>query len=1119
MSVISLFPNTGDSLVPPHGMVVYGSNDPEILVARCAQDLKNDPLGPFEKEEFLVQSRGMGTWVKLNIAKKSGIFAHARFRFPEDTIWGILRGFLGTESTDNLYTKEGMAWAIYEILEKFIHSHSDIFSPLISYLGENWDQDRAFRLSRQISTLFDSYLAYRPEMILDWSRQSISPAGPHNWQTILWRELRDKMGIKSLPELALEMSKLSVPKNPEGLPKRLSVFGISTLPPLFLNILQHYSRICPLRIYSLQPAPLMWGDVKSEKWKLRALQRIEGSEQSSIHESDLHIETGNPLIGSMGRTGRDFFNLLIDRDAHDIALDFRSPMNDSLLAHLQRWIFEVFEEKPASCHSFCPGDSSLVIKSCHSPMREAEVLRDFLLQKFAEDETLLPGDVLVMMPSPEIYAPYIRATFGEMEEGMPAHFPYSIVDREPRQESQLVDFFFNLLEFFDGRASNREVLDLLDSLPMRIKFEWMDEDIESFRKWIRESHAYWGFDARHRESLGSSPTQEHTWMHAMDRMVLGFCMRGRGQKTWEDILPYDQIDGENAHLFAKLFHVLQQLQQYQERSRASLTLAEWKEFLLSISRTFFPVVDENLLDRRRIEQAIDDLAGEYSQRAPTARVPLRVIRYHLGNVVEAGAPKGQFLTHGVTFCGLRPMRSVNARVICMIGMNDGAFPRQNYRPSFDLSGDRRPGDRSTREDDRYLFLEALWCARETLYLSYLGQSIRQSEKIPPSVVINELLDSLDKLALFRDAKGEPSSAAVELIEEQTLHGFGVRNFTGQSSCRSYSSDHLSAADAQTIRSNQIPVFTDSSIDNSFNDDQVVQLSDLLRFFDSPSKYFLVTRLGMKLWDEDGPPTDSEPLTLGNLEKFGLKNRLLAIELHHQNTVDLYALARAEGSLPPGNLGKVWFNETNREIKDFMNRYGTSLTGEKDPSWEIDLLVDGVSLHGHLDSLINKRQVLYRCGKTRPKDRLEAWIRHLIGCADGRLDLLETAFYGLDKANKFLLFEPLPVEEAMGYLKNMLSIFHAGQARPLPFFPATSLAYQIEIYKASDPANDVWIERAFSKARIEWLPTDFSHGGRKESELAENKVCFPLSPLDQPEFEGLARSVFGPILHHQKEGKP
>ena len=190
------------------------------------------------------------------------------------------------------------------------------------------------------------------------------------------------MGVESLPELVWKMNKLSVPKNLEILPKRLSVFGVSTLPPLFLDILQKFGRISPLHIYSLQPAPLMWGDVNSEKWKLRALQRIQGFEQSTSLESDLHIETGNPLIGSMGRTGRDFFNLLIDRDAHDIALDFRSPKNDSLLAHLQRWIFEVFEEKPSSPVNYCPDDGSLVIKSCHIDA-ETEVLRDFLLKDLA----------------------------------------------------------------------------------------------------------------------------------------------------------------------------------------------------------------------------------------------------------------------------------------------------------------------------------------------------------------------------------------------------------------------------------------------------------------------------------------------------------------------------------------------------------------------------------------------------------------------------------------------------------------------------------------------------------------------------------------------------------------
>ena len=154
-------------------------------------------------------------------------------------------------------------------------------------------------------------------------------------------------------------------------------------------------------------------------------------------------------------------------------------------------------------------------------------------------------------------------------------------------KASLVDFFFNLLEFFDGRASNREVLDLLDSLPMRTRFEWTDEEMDILRKWFRDCHAYWGFNGQHRESLGSSNTDEHTWKHALERMVLGFCMRGRGQKTWGGVLPYDEIEGENAHLFARLFYVLQQLQQHGERCRTSLNLSDWKEFLLSVCRTFF----------------------------------------------------------------------------------------------------------------------------------------------------------------------------------------------------------------------------------------------------------------------------------------------------------------------------------------------------------------------------------------------------------------------------------------------------------------------------------------------------------------------------------------------------
>lgn len=1098
-------------------MIVYSSNDTDILMDHCAKNIQSNPLAPFEEESFLVQSRGMASWVKLKLSQKLGIFSHSSFYFPEQTIWKILQGFLGFENRQNPYTKEGMAWKVFEILEDFLNTKPDAFAPILGYIGESKDENRMFRLSRQIATVFDSYLAYRPDMLIGWGRGR-DPVGSHKWQAVLWRALRDSLDEKSFPELVLEMSNAGDPKCPELLPKRLSVFGVSTLPPLFLDILHAYGKVRPLHLYTLQPAPVMWGDVLSEKWKLRALSRIKHSENGTSGEAAVHIETGNPLIGSFGRTGRDFFNLLIDRDAHDVPLEFREPHGDLLLPRLQRWIFEVFDEGSKVIYNHTRQDESLVIKSCHSPMRETEVLRDFLIRKFAEDDTLSPNDVVVMMPDPEGYAPYIRAAFGDMENNMSCHFPFSIVDREPRQESQLVDFFFDLLEFFDGRATNREVLDLVDSLPIRQKFELIDEDIDTFRQWIRSCHAYWGLDANHRESLGSSPSDEHTWKHALDRMILGFCMRGQGDKLWSGVLPYEEIEGDNILRFSKLFQVLDGFRYHQMRSRSKMTLTEWKEFLDGVCRSFFPMVDENLLDRRRIRQAIEDLEDEYARFAPTARVPLRVIRYHLGNVVESGTPQGQFLTRGVTFCGLRPMRSVSARIICLLGMNDRSFPRQNRRPSFDLSGERKPGDRSTREDDRYLFLETLWCARDSLYLSYVGQSIRQAESIPPSVVINELLDSLDKIARFTK-DGKTVTAQEALIERQSLHPFGSENYSGETLNRSFSTDHLEASRALLDSAKEISSFSSGSIHCLKAKGDEITLSEFIRFFDSPAKYFLVNTLGMSLWEEDAPPPDAEPLILENLDKYLLKQRLLSIELKQEPTVDLFALAQAEGILPPGNLGRVWFNQARREIGEFINRWGGHIQGNKQPPAAVDQSLGGFRFVGEIDSLVDDRQVLFRCGVTRPKDRLNSWIRHLLASAFANINDLQTCFYGLDKTKTYVYFDPISKETAEAHLLKLLDIFLSGSVRPLPFFPSSSLAYQEQLFKSAEPVNEEVMDFALSQARGEWMPPDFNKSGRNDGELPENLICFRISPVSLPEFAELADSIYQPLLTAEKKGKP
>ncbi|HAW98827.1 MAG TPA: hypothetical protein DCX67_09855, partial [Opitutae bacterium] len=162
-------PNMQDQLMGT-GITLYGSNDPEELARQCAEDLAEPLSDPFGEEEFLVQSRGMGSWIQLQLADRLGIFARSCFRFPEATVRMILRGFLADCPEENLFTKEGMAWKILDLLPGRIERSPEPFASVARYLGEDGKSngDRAFRLCRQIATLYDSYLAYRPDLIMNW---------------------------------------------------------------------------------------------------------------------------------------------------------------------------------------------------------------------------------------------------------------------------------------------------------------------------------------------------------------------------------------------------------------------------------------------------------------------------------------------------------------------------------------------------------------------------------------------------------------------------------------------------------------------------------------------------------------------------------------------------------------------------------------------------------------------------------------------------------------------------------------------------------------------------------------------------------------------------------------
>jgi exodeoxyribonuclease V gamma subunit len=1084
-------------------LVLHTSNRLEKLALSLAEILRAPIESPLEPEIIMVQSQGMARWLKLQLAQAHGICCNFRFPFPRAFSYDAFRSTLPDLPAESAYDADELVWRIMKDLPPLLHEPG--FEALSNYFSGAADGRKRFQLAAQIAFLFDQYLVFRPELILDWERGR----GGH-WQAVLWREI--SAPFREAHPAALRTKffhQLTLPDSVfPKLPTRVSIFGVSALPPFYLDILAGLAKGVEVHFYLLEPCREFWGYIRSELEQEKML-RMAGRGASEAEA--LHLEKGNRLLASMGKLGRDFLvqaQAAGDWQESDLPL-FEDPGEGTLLACIQSDCLCLRDRGRGDAlrTMILPEDDSVQLHSCHSPVRELEVLNDHLLSWFERDPTLTPRDILVMIPDIETYAPFIQGIF-DSPETEELRIPFSLADRTARAQSQLIETFLSVLNLAGSRLGPSQVLGLLDAESLREKFDLHESDLETIRHWIEAVQIRWGKDIEQRTGLGLPGWSENSWRHGLQRLLLGYAMGGNGENLFQGILPHDDVEGEAVDLLGRFVEFIERLFSALDALNKPRCLENWAALFQSLLEDFFTSGEREASGWQVLIACFEKLRRAGARAGFAEELGLEVVLEQLNRQLALDHFGAGYLTGGVTFCTLKPMRSIPARIICLLGMNDGAFPRSSPQLSFDLMAEQpKLGDRSSREDDRYLFLETLISAREKLYISYAGQSIKDNSQAPPSVLVSELLDYISQG--FELPGKQPIQAHIET--RHRLQAFSAAYFkTGR--LFSYSSENLQASLAARLERDLPAPFFPTQLPEPGIEWRQITLRLLTEFLCHPARFLAVRRLGLELLPKSGALDEREPFELDGLSRYAIEQELLDFKLKGRDLAATAELVRASGRLPASASGSAQHARVCREIAEFHKKLQSYLPEKFGQPLPFKIEIGQFTVSGQFSRIAGNGLLFYRPATIKSPDLVRAWIEHLLWNA-GHPPGAASESIVLGKGSVRTM---RPVDRGEALLGELLDLYWTGLRQPVKFFPRTSFAFAEADYKLMTGTAGRSKKQPLAFAEEAWFGPDFG----REGECADQYFSMFFGngqPLDE-EFEKAARTVFHPLLQNSSEAE-
>lgn len=1103
-------------------------------------DILSVPLeDPFTPEVVAVPTRGVERWLTQRLSHRlgcsagraDGVAANIDFPFPGSLVGAAIANATGLEPEKDPWTPERAVWPLLEVVDD--HLTVPFLEPLAKHLEASSPRraDGAltrFAAVRHIADLYDQYGVHRPEMIRSWARgdEIESLDGRHKWQAFLWRLLRERIAVES-PAERLETAALSIRTDPTlvDAPLRVSLFGLTRLPVSYLMVLEALARARDVHLFLLHPSGALWDSVLKAVAPASAPLRRSDDPSASLAR--------NPLLKSWGRDAREMQLVLTAKGASDgIYRPVEQDPRGRLLHLVQSAIRsngepvgvprpEVEDMRPVMQND----DRSIQIHSCHGRYRQVEVLRDSILHLLSSDSTLELRDVIVMCPDVEAFAPLVQAVFAaepvsQSGEASLQELRVRLADRSLRQTNPLLGVAAALLELAEGRLTASQVLDLAGRDPVRRRFRFDDDDLALLERWVIDMGTRWGLDGEHRQHWKLGSLRTNTWETGLDRLLLGVAMAEEDYRLFGGTLPVDDVASTDVDLAGRLAEYVSRLADAMRRLAGRRTVEEWVGLLARATETLASADARESWQSDQLRRVLDEVAGEAGNQRTQPLLSVPELRSLLGNCLKGRPTRANFRTGDLTVCTLVPMRSVPHRVICLLGLDDGLFPRHPGRDGDDIiSSDPYVGDRDPRSEDRQLLLDAILATTDHLVVTYSGRDERTNRVRPPAVPVAELLDTIDRTMRAPAGFTLPRDL---VLAQHPLQSFDSRNFQsgalGANGPWGFSQVDLEGARALVGPRRSTSPFLDSPL--PAQGDRVISLESLVGFVKSPVQWFLRERMGIYVNGSRDEVEDRLPIELSSLEEWGFGDRLLRALLDGADLEEALKVERARGFLPPEPLIGSVLDTVVPVVEELAQEAGSLPCFETKPrSVEINVqLPSGRSLVGTVAGVRDSTIVNCIYSKLAAKHRLESWVRLLALTASGT-DLAPSAITlgrsGRRAAGRVAISEMRVQAEggsarsiAVVLLGKLIDLYERGITEPLPVYCKTSSEWAAMSRRGDD--SDKYAREAWDGDRFDGESSEEAHvmvlGGR-----APFSALFEQAPRDDERGPGWVeseRSRFG-----------